>query len=70
MQIFECGNITDNKQKLENLKVKATRNEVKQVAVKEWNVKMNILNEGHFSFPSVHSEIQTESFCNTYRVIK
>lgn len=41
MQIFKCGNIADTKPKLdENLKVKVTANEEKQVAGKKQNVKM------------------------------
>lgn len=40
MQMFKCGNITDTKLKLQNLKVKLTGKKEKQAAVQEWNVKM------------------------------
>ena len=68
MQSCKCGNITTTNPKLENLKVKVTGNEVKPFAGKEWNVKMNVLNEARFSLPPVYSVTQKESFCNTYRI--
>lgn len=69
--MFKCGNTTDTKSKLKNLKMKVIGNEAKQFAGKEWNVKMKwTFQVEHTSqCPSFYSVTQTRSFCNTYRIL-